>query len=141
MCCDIFVVVVIAALKRDCYMAVEREKIQLEHNSKLMTIDVTEGYIKLGNKDNLRMMKLGKREAAILRFFLKHENEVVSKDELLEHAWKETIVCENSVVVAVSNLRRLFRKIDEDCCCLKTISGKGYIFSAAESGFLKKITH
>ena len=115
--------------------------LQIEHYSKKMTINVTDGYVYYYDAKNTpRVMKLGRREASILRYFIEHENEVISKEELLEYAWTESVVCENSVVVAISNLRQLFRKVDKSCACIKTISGQGYIFVASLSGFSEIIS-
>lgn len=83
-----------------------------------------------------RSVRLGKRELALLNYFIIHEGVVVNRHQILDHIWRGRLVGENNVLVTVSNLRRFIRYVDEDCCCLQTISGEGYIFHASKSGFL-----
>ncbi|WP_170949751.1 winged helix-turn-helix domain-containing protein, partial [Enterobacter hormaechei] len=78
--------------------------------------------------------RLGSKECAILELLSHNKETIVSRDEILQHVWKERFVCENVVSVALSNIRKIIRKVDEDCLCLSTISGKGYIFTPHKSG-------
>jgi len=60
---------------------------------------------------------------------------ILSKDEILNSVWHGRIVCENTVSVALSNIRKLLRRVDPDCRCLVTVARAGYIFYPYRSGF------
>lgn len=82
-----------------------------------------------------RRSRLGKKEKELLLFLIANQNKILSKDVILEEIWHDRLVCENTASVTLSNIRRLLKKADEDCACLTTISGTGYIFNPSKSGF------
>lgn len=79
--------------------------------------------------------RLGKKERDVLIYLIDNNNRLISKDEILHKVWINRIVCENTVAVALSNIRKFLKKADENCACLTNISGSGYIFNPAKSGF------
>lgn len=84
----------------------------------------------------IQRSRMGKKEKALLLFLIENQNKVISKDLILEKIWHDRIVGENTASVTLSNIRRLLKKADEDCSCLITISGAGYIFNPSKSGFV-----
>ncbi|MFQ2112437.1 transcriptional regulator [Aeromonas veronii] len=88
------------------------------------------------NNGTMQRSRLGGKERALLIFLIENQNKIVSKEVILEKVWHERIVCENTVSVTLSSIRRLLKKADEDCACLTTVSGLGYIFNPEKSGFI-----
>lgn len=79
--------------------------------------------------------RLGKKDRDVLMYLINNVGRLISKDEILHNVWVNRIVCENTVSVALSNIRKFLKKADEDCSCLTNVSGSGYIFNPAKSGF------
>lgn len=72
---------------------------------------------------------LTKKEFLILEYFINHPEIVISKNELMEHAWDmEANFFSKTIEMHMVNLRR---KIDHDRTIplIKTVSGRGYKFS------------
>lgn len=102
-----------------------------------VTFDIATGIVQYKTQDNSVMQsKLGKKEREVLAFLVRNIGRIVSKEDILQHVWANRIVCENTASVALSNIRKLLRKADCDCACLISVSGSGYIFNPAKSGFL-----
>ena len=73
----------------------------------------------LYHKDELVPLK--PNQAGLLKYFLSHPQEVLSKERILDHVWKGKVVSEQAVFQTVSQLRRI---IDNNC--IKTFSKIGY---------------
>jgi DNA-binding winged helix-turn-helix (wHTH) protein len=111
------------------------KKLKLVNKDKNIIFDLSTGFFRFMRADGtVQTYRIGSKECAILEFLSNNIEEVVSKDEILQNVWKERFVCENVVSVALSNIRRMLKRIDEDCLCLTTISGKGYVFNPQKSG-------
>lgn len=83
-------------------------------NNKLLKEDGTEIF-------------LSNKEMGILEYLLRNKGRVVSSEELLEHVWdRETDIFSDTVKTHMKTLRK---KIDPDKLFIKTIRGKGYIYS------------
>lgn len=106
------------------------------HGSKKVLINLQSGIVeyKLAN-GNTMLSRLGKKDLEVLLYLIEHVGRIVSKDEILETVWANKIVGDNTVSVALSNIRRFLKKADEDCSCLTNLSGSGYIFVPSRSGF------
>lgn len=71
---------------------------------------------------NKRPIHLTAKEFQLLEYLLRHKNEVVSKDQLLDHVWADDArVQHNTVETFVANVRK---KIGEDV--IMTVRGHGY---------------
>ncbi|WP_338891844.1 winged helix-turn-helix domain-containing protein [Aeromonas rivipollensis] len=92
-------------------------------------------FLFFAGTDQLQVIKMGTREAGVLRYLVRNSGYLVSKDEILNSVWHGRIVCENTVSVALSNIRKLLRRVDPDCRCLVTVARAGYIFYPYRSGF------
>lgn len=71
---------------------------------------------------NGKNISLSKKEYALLEYFLRHPNQTLSKDQIINHVWNyEADILENTVEVYIGYLRR---KIGQKL--LKTVRGFGY---------------
>ncbi|QXC32391.1 winged helix-turn-helix domain-containing protein [Aeromonas sp. FDAARGOS 1407] len=113
------------------------------NKSMCVSFDLQTGIVeyKVSN-GNLMCSRLGKKDKDVLNFLIRNVGRLISKDEILENVWSNRIVCDNTVAVSLSNIRKFLKKADEDCSCLTNVSGSGYIFNPAKSGFrLEKEKH
>jgi DNA-binding response OmpR family regulator len=72
------------------------------------------------------LLNLTLKEFALLEYFLRNKNKVISRDELLSHVWdfNYTSFFSNAVDVHVKNLRKKLK--DEDGRLIHTVHGVGY---------------
>lgn len=84
------------------------------HNN---TIETTSG----------KLIKLSNKEMSILEYLIRNKQKIVSAEELLEHVWdREVNIFSDTVKTHIKTLRK---KIDKDKKYIKTVKGKGYIYS------------
>jgi DNA-binding winged helix-turn-helix (wHTH) protein len=76
---------------------------------------------------NGQPVELGSRAFDILMVLIKACGALVTKRELLDQVWPDTVVEEGNLQVQVSALRKV---LSEDRDVIKTISGRGYVFVA-----------
>lgn len=89
-------------------------------------INVLSGVI-TNKKMPLKLERVGRREIKTLELLLEHENDVVSKIMLMDLVWGTQVVTENSLAVAMFNLRKLLKKYDDrNHYKLVNVSGYGY---------------
>jgi len=68
-------------------------------------------------------------EYGLLRFFLRHPNRIVSRDQLLEElAGRELDVFDRSIDLRVSRLRRRLGDDAREPAYIKTVRNEGYVF-------------
>lgn len=72
-------------------------------------------------------LKLGGREAAILKLLCDSRNRTITKDELNERVWGKLLVSETSLTKAISNLRKSLESLEGIGCKIKTIPKEGYM--------------
>ncbi|WP_067039802.1 winged helix-turn-helix domain-containing protein [Moritella sp. JT01] len=110
-------------------MYISKNEVNIERN------EVNIGYIKINlnsglikhQKPNFKIERMGKRELNALNVLLHNENDVVSKITLIDSVWKDRVVTESSLNVAIFNLRKLLDKYDENNhYSLVNVSGYGY---------------
>lgn len=77
-----------------------------------------------------RKLDLTSREYALLEFFLRHPNEVVTRTMLAEHVWEHDFDPLSNVIDV--HIARLRRKIDDGFSpkLLHTVRGSGYVLKA-----------
>ncbi len=80
-----------------------------------------------------REIVLTNREYALLEYFLRNVNQVVTRTMLAEHVWEQNFDPMTNVIDV--HVARLRRKIDEEfpLKLLQTIRGKGYILEAPQT--------
>ncbi len=82
-----------------------------------LKIDLEAQTVFRGNEE----IKLSRKEWEILVFLLKHRGQIVSKDQILNYVWGETVVGEEVIRTYIKNLRKLLPEI-----CIETYKGRGY---------------
>ncbi|MDM0076531.1 winged helix-turn-helix domain-containing protein [Variovorax sp. J2P1-59] len=75
-------------------------------------------------------LRLGSRAFDILTLLAQRAGDVVSKDELIAHAWPDTVVEENSLRVHIAALRRALGDGQEGLRYIANVPGRGYCFVA-----------
>lgn len=106
------------------------------NNSNGMLLDVNNGIFKY-NVDTQTMelvTALRNRERKVLLCLLDNENKLVSREYLLAQAWPGRIVSDNTISVAMHNLRKVLMHIDTKAYSLITVRNAGFIFSSERAG-------
>ncbi|QBG36127.1 winged helix-turn-helix domain-containing protein [Litorilituus sediminis] len=62
----------------------------------------------------------------VLLFLMQHAGEEVSKNQIIEHVWKGTVVAEDILSVAVSKIRKVLGDNARNPTFIKTLPGVGY---------------
>jgi DNA-binding response OmpR family regulator len=78
---------------------------------------------------NSKFILLTKKEFLILEYFINHPNKLLTRSDILEHAWGlNANAFSKSIEMHILNLRK---KIDPEKIrnFIKTVSGRGYIFT------------
>ncbi|MFC5707466.1 winged helix-turn-helix domain-containing protein [Aeromonas eucrenophila] len=118
--------------------------IYLVNKDRSIVVDLMNGtftFLYFAGTQQSQIIRMGSREASVLRYLVSNSGYLVSKDEILNSVWHGRIVCENTVSVALSNIRKLLRRVDQDCRCLVTVARAGYIFYPYRSGFTVEVSH
>lgn len=118
--------------------------IYLVNKDRSIVVDLMNGtftFLYFAGTQQSQIIRMGSREASVLRYLVSNSGYLVSKDEILNSVWHGRIVCENTVSVALSNIRKLLRRVDQDCRCLVTVARAGYIFYPYRSGFTVEASH
>lgn len=118
--------------------------IYLVNKDRSIVVDLMNGtftFLHFAGTQQSQIIRMGSREASVLRYLVSNSGYLVSKDEILNSVWHGRIVCENTVSVALSNIRKLLRRVDQDCRCLVTVARAGYIFYPYRSGFTVEASH
>lgn len=75
-----------------------------------------------------RAVQIEAKPLELLRFFLRHPNETLSKDELIDAVWPGRVVTEGVLAKCVTKLRGA---LADDQQAIRTVHGYGYRWSAA----------
>ena len=109
-----------AVLKR--YKTPDIDKSVFESGS--LRIDFADKTVYVGEqKTELKAM-----EYKLLSYLVKNKNRVISKDELFENVWGDTIMEDNTLNVHVRRLREKIEENPNQPRYIKTERGVGYIF-------------
>ncbi len=68
----------------------------------------------------------------VLVYFAQHPDEVISRDELVEHVWKGRVVGDHAIYRIINQIRKILSK-DDDALYISTIRKKGYQLNQAVS--------
>lgn len=71
--------------------------------------------------------------AQLLAFFIQHQGQVVSREQILARVWPNTIVNDNTINWSISQLRKALGDSPASAQFIKTIPKKGYQFIAVVS--------
>src|SRR5580693_6907909 len=75
-------------------------------------------------------VSLTPRAFDVLLFLVHNPNRLVTKEELLQAVWGDTVVEEGNLTQYISHLRKALGDNSEDTRLIVTISRKGYQFTA-----------
>jgi len=93
-----------------------------------LQIDTLKHKVSRGGKE----LDLTNREYALLEFFLRHPNEVVTRTQLSEHVWEADFDTFSNVIDV--HIARLRQKINDGfpLKLLDTVRGRGYVIQIPE---------
>ncbi len=79
-------------------------------------------------------ISLSKKEYSLLEFFMRHQNQILSKDQLTEQVWSyDSDVLPNTAQVYVGYLRnKIDRPFPDELPLLRTVRGFGYSFGVGK---------
>ena len=92
-----------------------------------LTLDPAKYEVARGNKS----IKLSNKEFALLEYFMRHGEQILTKDMIINHVWNEdTVVMPNTVEVYIGYLRaKIDRIFPERPQLINTVRGFGYKLS------------
>jgi DNA-binding response OmpR family regulator len=93
-----------------------------------LTMDFGQGCAEVAGRGELRLTPI---EFRLLAELVRHANQIVSQDRLLEAVWGDhTGLYRDQVKLRISDLRRKLRQ-PADLSCIETVRGFGYRYRAA----------
>ncbi|HKQ52747.1 MAG TPA: tetratricopeptide repeat protein [Pyrinomonadaceae bacterium] len=92
----------------------------------LFRLDANDRVLLRGN----RMVRLTEKVFNLLLMLVQRSGHLVTKEELMEHVWPDSIVEENNLTVSMSALRKALGEIQEGGQYIETVSKRGYRFVA-----------
>lgn len=106
----------------------ENEPRELPHSEYCFgefTLDLRAGFLRhRGDEVTLRP-----KTFEVLKFLVERHGQVVSKSALIDGVWPDAAITDNSLAQCVSEIRRALA--DDRQEVLRTVKGRGYVFSAA----------
>ncbi|MCU1750246.1 transcriptional regulator [Pseudomonas sp. 6D_7.1_Bac1] len=75
-------------------------------------------------------VELGFSPSRLLELLIKKSNSIVARKEILDYAWPERVVTQNSLNQAISRLRELLGD-EQDKQIIQTVPRRGYLFNAS----------
>ena len=81
-------------------------------------------------------LRIGTRAFDILELLIRHQGQLVSKEQILQRVWPDTVVEENNLQVHISALRKA---LGSDRDLIRTIPGRGYLLLGGEGGFVEDV--
>jgi len=94
-----------------------------------LSVDTVKHSVKRGDKE----IDLTNREYALLEYFMRRPNQVITRTMLAEHVWETSFDTFSNVIDV--HIARLRQKIDEGASCkvLHTLRGRGYILQIPDT--------
>jgi len=83
-------------------------------------VDLEKEQVSRGNVE----INLTKKEFMILEYLLRHKGQLISRNQILEHAWDRNVdIFTNIIDTHIKNIRK---KLGKAGSCIKTVYGSGY---------------
>ena len=99
------------------------EKINILSDSGI-TIYLEEGKVISGDNE----VKLTKKEFMILEYLIRNRNQLISRNQILEHSWDRNVdIFSNIVDTHIKNLRK---KLGRNGTAIESVYGEGYRFNS-----------
>ncbi|MFK3799084.1 ATP-binding protein [Pseudomonas sp. NPDC088444] len=83
-------------------------------------------------------LRIGTRAFDILELLIRHQGQLVSKEQILQRVWPDTVVEENNLQVHISALRKA---LGSDRDLIRTIPGRGYMLLGSEEPAVDGVPH
>lgn len=80
------------------------------------------------------IVPIGKRDFLVLDMLIANVDSVVTKEELLNYAWKDVLVSQASLTQSVATIRKLIGDNGVEQKYIKTIPGVGYMLVSTTKG-------
>lgn len=80
------------------------------------------------------VVPIGKRDFLVLDMLIANVDSVVTKQELLNYAWKDVLVSQASLTQSVATIRKLIGDNGVEQKYIKTIPGVGYMLVSTTKG-------
>jgi DNA-binding response OmpR family regulator len=91
-----------------------------------ISLYLEEGKVFSGDKE----LKLTKKEFMILEYLIRNKNQMITRNQILEHAWDRNVdIFSNIVDTHMKNLRK---KLGKSGIAIETIYGEGYRFNSKQ---------
>jgi len=75
-------------------------------------------------------IELGGRAFDALSLLVRHNGEILSQGEILDHVWRPLTVDETNLRAQLSHVRRALCQGDDGMTYIKNVRGRGYVFVA-----------
>lgn len=90
--------------------------------------------MRLENLDNHDNVELSNKEEALMEFFMRHQGQVLSREQLYDHVWGwDNEIESNNLEAYISFLRKKLRLLESDAS-IKTVRGLGYRLESTDEG-------
>jgi TolB-like protein len=86
------------------------------------------GLFRLDQAGVAAPVAISPRALDLLSFLVRHNGELVSKDEIMRAVWPGMVVGEGNLTVQISAVRRILDRNPTQGSCIQTIAGRGYRF-------------
>jgi len=86
------------------------------------------GLFRLDQAGAAAPVAISPRALDLLSFLVRHNGELVSKDEIMQAVWPGMVVGEGNLTVQISAVRRILDRNPTQSSCIQTIAGRGYRF-------------
>jgi|GEM_PF-1768794 len=87
---------------------------------------------------NGNVEKIDHKVMQLLWYLANHPSQTLTRDQLLDAVWKDQVVADDVLSVAVSSLRKILGDNTKEPKYIKTIPRKGYMFIASVSPVINK---
>src|SRR5262249_16038907 len=77
---------------------------------------------------NFAPLAVGRRALDVLSVLIQHTGDLISRDEILNAAWPETVVEDGNLSVQISALRSVLDNGKAKASLIQTVPGRGYRF-------------
>ncbi|MDK1472249.1 response regulator transcription factor [Streptomyces sp. 549] len=78
-------------------------------------------------------VRLPLREFELLRYLMRHGNQVVPRKQILQDLWGTEVTDTNTLTVHVKRLRAKLAAVEGSCCTIDTVRGLGYRLECPEA--------
>lgn len=105
-----------------------------KHNIQVLKVaDLELDTVRHEVRRNKTEIKLSAKEYSVLEYLMKNKGAILSREQILDHAWNSDTLVESNVIDVY--IRYLRRKIDDgfDAKLIHTIRGMGYVIKKEEN--------